>query len=815
MKNIPKNILHYYVDLLRIRDDEYRNLELTTSCINTLHNIIRTMRQTRHDVICGENFSYLDFGNITLNDIDWSDDGNNPCCFDNCIINEWNFMSGHNSKITKLIFADDCIISGDINGIVIVWDLFSGLMKYRFELGAGRVQFLLCYKNILIATSNAGKISSFDLNTGHELYHFHTDSQINACIIAESHKFVIMHVSSYYTQKTPKNKIKSCFIVFDLFSGTFCSNEIPSDDIDFIKIITNNQGYAMAMSEKSVVSFNYMSDNTCKEVVKFSLKSPNSILDIVVDKNGDSGMVLVEGALNATSIMWNRDNHKPNFIIYHSFTNPERSYIKYPIIKNGWIDWGDEEGFGVDFDGEWCVRTEDGNDWICEEDDAFNDVYLSENGDSYIIAKKTGYELYKAKNQEIICSLTHDELKALFFNSNKSDNENIVFQDVCAHHQLLIDILYEFTHFYPEKIFINSLKRKYYLYDGSQMLIETSPSIPSETRPIRLKPHSSIALSSNIEYAVTGDIHGNLTVYNLQDENIIRSFYGCYKFSADKTIVLQDFYCACYGNHFFVWDSCLKLKYVHVFGENLVHSYALSELNLCVIITESDTIYLWDIKNEVAFQIYEPQSQITASVVLEQQNSIIYALDTGLCVCLDLLNGKKIECQYPMPFAKRVITEVLPTTDGSVVLLHNGDIAIVCWNIIENRMYKLPPHTSFVNKIYVNGTKCSGNGIDFFDLVDIIDDNNINWEWISIEKVNQKHKTFKRLYPLTNLHIKNCFFNHAKCSPVVKQILYQQNAIIDNQETGCGELNDITVELSELYREFKERFASLFDDNGD
>ena len=114
MKNIPKNILHYYVDLLRIRDDEYRNLELTTSCINTLHNIIRTMRQTRHDVICGENFSYLDFGNITLNDIDWSDDGNNPCCFDNCIINEWNFMSGHNSKITKLIFADDCIISGSM-----------------------------------------------------------------------------------------------------------------------------------------------------------------------------------------------------------------------------------------------------------------------------------------------------------------------------------------------------------------------------------------------------------------------------------------------------------------------------------------------------------------------------------------------------------------------------------------------------------------------------------------------------------------------------------------------------------------------------
>lgn len=41
---IDKNVLHYYIDLLRTRNVEERNWSETDSCVNALYNAIRTMK---------------------------------------------------------------------------------------------------------------------------------------------------------------------------------------------------------------------------------------------------------------------------------------------------------------------------------------------------------------------------------------------------------------------------------------------------------------------------------------------------------------------------------------------------------------------------------------------------------------------------------------------------------------------------------------------------------------------------------------------------------------------------------------------------
>lgn len=60
---LQKNVLHDYVNILRMKESEDRTSEQSESCVRALHNIIRTMKMSRHDKICGEDFSRLDWGN--------------------------------------------------------------------------------------------------------------------------------------------------------------------------------------------------------------------------------------------------------------------------------------------------------------------------------------------------------------------------------------------------------------------------------------------------------------------------------------------------------------------------------------------------------------------------------------------------------------------------------------------------------------------------------------------------------------------------------------------------------------------------------
>ena len=169
---INKNLLHYYVDLLRMQDRAHCVDERSELRVNALHNIIRTMKLARQEMICGEDLSNLDFGNIPLNSIHWSDNGVTPSAFDNSIINEWSLRSGHSSQVNRISFSSDgnyFLTSSVTDSFVIIWEVKSGLMKQRLEVGKEAVAAFSHSGSHLIVGDYEGNIILCDVQTGRVL----------------------------------------------------------------------------------------------------------------------------------------------------------------------------------------------------------------------------------------------------------------------------------------------------------------------------------------------------------------------------------------------------------------------------------------------------------------------------------------------------------------------------------------------------------------------------------------------------------------------------------------------------------------------
>ncbi len=134
--DIQKNELHYYVDLLRGKE--------WSETGNALYNVIRTMRLSRHDKVCGEDFSQLDFGNIPFNGIHFSINGEYPCDFTGCKLNEWNFLSGHSGAVTAAVWSVDgnYMLTGSRDGSVILWDVETGLMMHKIDKNKMKVKHI-------------------------------------------------------------------------------------------------------------------------------------------------------------------------------------------------------------------------------------------------------------------------------------------------------------------------------------------------------------------------------------------------------------------------------------------------------------------------------------------------------------------------------------------------------------------------------------------------------------------------------------------------------------------------------------------------
>lgn len=164
---IEKNVLHYYIDLLRTRNVEERNWSETDSRVNALYNAIRTMKHSRKSIVCGEDLSYLDFGYIPLNEIYWNKPGASPTIFRNSFMSEVNFRSGHCRRIWNTVFnhSNDMLMSSGQENSVILWNIGSGLAKHRwmFDRKINSLRFSPDDSLCLIATGD--KIYIFDSHT--------------------------------------------------------------------------------------------------------------------------------------------------------------------------------------------------------------------------------------------------------------------------------------------------------------------------------------------------------------------------------------------------------------------------------------------------------------------------------------------------------------------------------------------------------------------------------------------------------------------------------------------------------------------------
>lgn len=131
---ISRNCLHYYVELIRMPENAKNTTYKSRTENKALHNIIRTMRASRHEMICGEDFSRLDFGNIPLNGIKWSESGDNPCSFRESRLNEWNFVSGHSDIVTSVAWAKSgkYVLTNSADGTSILWNPQDGCMLQKY-----------------------------------------------------------------------------------------------------------------------------------------------------------------------------------------------------------------------------------------------------------------------------------------------------------------------------------------------------------------------------------------------------------------------------------------------------------------------------------------------------------------------------------------------------------------------------------------------------------------------------------------------------------------------------------------------------------
>ena len=310
---IQKNSLHYYVELIRMKDREERSPEQTEFCVTALHNVICTMRFSRRDNICGEDFSRLDFGNIPLNNIKWSlGNGNNPTVFSKSKLHTINFMSGNLQTVTSGCFSPDNIYAATIsNNEIVIWNCDTGIQQNR----------LIKY-NKLIKHKSANEKASYyfkdnssfaiSYKTGILFWDFKTDT----CIYSESKKDDGCFNNTRYAIRVKKHKI---YIFDDL--NDFCIAEL-----DILRYCKNG-----VIHETTIIGNNILAIL----IIEKNIKSKDAILtfwnitEIInkYEKDNSTGIISSKELIEKTSI------NSINFL-----TTNENSKAIY-LYEDSIIEW--------------------------------------------------------------------------------------------------------------------------------------------------------------------------------------------------------------------------------------------------------------------------------------------------------------------------------------------------------------------------------------------------------------------------------------------------------------------------------------------
>ena len=120
---IISNCLHYYIDLLRDREDGKTS--------NILHNILHTMSLSRNNCIDAEDFSKIDFKDVALHTYNFSGNCQTPSKFDGAKLYNENLFSIVLPTVNGIETSrnhDLMILSGD-SGQIQLWKLSKRVLK--------------------------------------------------------------------------------------------------------------------------------------------------------------------------------------------------------------------------------------------------------------------------------------------------------------------------------------------------------------------------------------------------------------------------------------------------------------------------------------------------------------------------------------------------------------------------------------------------------------------------------------------------------------------------------------------------------------
>lgn len=168
--NIKRNELHFYVDLLRMHKSVCSSPEQSENNADALYNIIRVMKISRNNKLCGEDFSNLNFGKIPLNNIFFSMDGQYPCDFSRSILHDWNYMSGHESGIALITMSSNKkhILSVGYDNSIIMWNTTSGIMEQKMSGHSKKIRVAEFYNHdkMCLTGSDDCTVRIWDIATG-------------------------------------------------------------------------------------------------------------------------------------------------------------------------------------------------------------------------------------------------------------------------------------------------------------------------------------------------------------------------------------------------------------------------------------------------------------------------------------------------------------------------------------------------------------------------------------------------------------------------------------------------------------------------
>lgn len=312
--DIQKNELHYFVDLLRMKNTGQRDSDQSKDCVQALYNIIRTMCLSRHDRLCSEDFSQLDFGNIPLNKIYFSLNGKCPSDFSRCKLNELNFTSGHSSAITGILYANNRneIITGSVDKVV-VWDIDTGLVKRQIY---ENVMSLMGskYGNVFVTGSPSGIVTMRDIKTGEVLQTFKGHKgNINSIFFTDTEEQMVTGSSDGKT------------ILWDIETGKIIKEFIVRDRSVKYSAILPDGKKMVVMHDDGIVK---LLDIDTGNIIREYIIHDKAISSLVVLPDGRKMITAFDDTL---AILWDIDTGN----IIRKFDAHNRTITSISITQNG------------------------------------------------------------------------------------------------------------------------------------------------------------------------------------------------------------------------------------------------------------------------------------------------------------------------------------------------------------------------------------------------------------------------------------------------------------------------------------------------